>query len=802
MLSDYFKIAIRSIYKHKFNSLLNVIGLAIGIASFLLVFLYIQYERNYDTNHKNADNIYRVVNIYNNKGVGENSASAPFPVAFSMLKEYPEYIKNAVRIFNFQTPHVLVEYHEKIFNEEKFFFADSTYFSIFDHEFIYGNKQKVLNDPHSVVITESTAKKYFGDDNPINKSIKFEKWLNLTVTGVIKDVPLQSHFKFDFLASLSSASKVYGGELPENWVWNPCWTYLLLKEGVSPDTLEKQLPNFVDKYFNVFEKEDLSMFLQPLTDIHLKSKLDYEIEQNSNISYIRILTALAVFLLLIAIINYINLATATSTKRSMEIGIKKVTGAYRYQLIVQFLLESVLLSLFALLVALLIVELTLHGFNDFTGKELSLELFIIPKYFVLLISFGFLIGILSGVYPAIYLSSIKPQKIIANQRKNSVKSNLSRKILVIFQFSISIALIIGTVIVFNQLQFLRNTDIGFNKKNIIILHINPTPIVKMYSSFKNDLLKNPNIKNVTVLDDIIGSAHNTHAFRVDGFPERRLQFYPALVVRYDFVKTFDIEILAGRDYSEKIEKEGENGILVNEALVEYMGWESNEKALGKVFSTYNGKEKVIGVTNNFHATSLHEKVGPFVLEMKEHPYEIRYFMKYLAIKVYKNNKETIKYIEKKWMEYAPGRPFEYSLLDNKLDNLYSEESILSKLIMILTLIVLFIASLGLFGLASFMTHQRTKEIGIRKVLGANVTNIIILLSNEFLVLILIANIISWPIAYYVLVKWLEMFAYSIDINWLVFLGSGFLAFAITMTIIIIKAIIASRVNPADVLKYE
>ncbi|MCD4773786.1 MAG: ABC transporter permease [Bacteroidales bacterium] len=802
MLSDYFKIAFRNIYKHKFNSLINVIGLAIGIASFLLIFLYINYEKNYDRNHKNADEIYRIVNIYDNKGVGENSASAPFPVAFSMLKEYPDYIKNAVRIFNFQTPQVLVEYHEKIFNEKRFFFADSTYFNIFDHEFIYGNPQNVLDDPHSVVITESTAKKYFGKNNPINKKIKFEKWLDLTVTGVIKDVPLQSHFKFNFLASLSSASKVYGGKLPENWVWNPCWTYILLKEDVSPDTLEKQFPAFVDKNFNMIEKEDLSMFLQPLIDIHLKSKLDYEIEQNSNILYIKILSALAVFLLLIAIINYVNLSTATSTKRSMEIGIKKVSGAYRYQLVIQFLLESVLVNLFAFIMALLIVELTIPYFNNYTGKELSLEIFMIPKYFFALILLVLSTGFISGAYPAIYLSSIKPQTIITKQRRIGMKNSLPRKILVTLQFSISIILIIGTIIVFSQLRFMRNTDLGFNKENVMILHINHTPIAKMYSSFKKDLLKDSNIRNVTIIDDIIGSAHNTHPFRTKKFPEKRWQFYPALVVRYDFVETFDIEILAGRDYSEQNKTDGENGILINEALVEYLGWESNEQALGKAFNTYNGKEKVIGVTNNFHATSLHEKVGPFVLEMKDHPYEIHFFMKYLAIKIGKNNKETIKYIEKKWMEYAPGRPFEYSFLNDKLDDLYNEESNLSKLIMVFTLILIFISSLGLFGLVSFMTQQRTKEIGIRKVLGANISNIIILLSNEFFKLILIANFIAWPIAYWVLTEWLSLFAYRVEISCLMFIVSGFAAVAITMTIIIIKAVKTSKVNPVDVLKYE
>ena len=802
MFKNSLKIAIRNLVKRKFYSLINISGLAIGIASFIIIMLYIIDELSYDRYHKNAENIYRLVNVYDFNGVGENSASSPFPVAFTMKDEYPGMIKNVVRIFNFQAPRMLIEIGDKRYNERRFFFADSTFFHIFDHEFIHGDPKTVLNESYSVVLTESAAKKYFGDDDPINKTIKFEKQFDLKVTGIIKDVPAQSHFNFDFIASMSSVGRMFGGRLPQTWVWNPCWTYLLLEDGAAP-VLEKKFPDFINKYFNDAEKENISLYLQPLTDIHLKSRLDYELEPNNNISYIYILSAIAAFLLIIASINFMNLATATSGARAKEIGIKKVVGGYRSQLIFQFISESIIISFISLIIALILVELLLPVFNTFANKEIVISILFQPKYLLALIVLVLFTGVFSGIYPAFYLSAFKPISVLKGSLRRENKSTLPRKILVVLQFVISITLIIGTLTVYNQLNFLQNADLGFNKEQVIIIPVNHTPIARSYKSFKNELLLNTDIISITAVDDIFGVAHNTHEFRPEGFPQDKLQFYPALVVRYDFVKTFDIKILAGRDYNEDNKTDPEKGMLINEAMVWHLGWGSNEEALGKKFKSLQGEERVIGVTNNFNAISLYEQAGPFVLNIKEKPEEVMWFLKFMAIRIDPcNHKKTIDFIEAKWKEFAPNRPFEYSFLDQELNKLYKDEDNLGKLSLIFSLLIIFIASLGLFGLTSFMAEQRTKEIGIRKVLGAKVTDIITLLSKEFLKLIVIAILIAWPIAFLLIDDWLSHFAYRTAVNWFVFILAGLFALVIALLITAYKAYVASQTDPVDTLKYE
>ncbi|MCB0804226.1 MAG: ABC transporter permease [Bacteroidales bacterium] len=803
MIWNNIKTTVRNLIKRKYYAAINIIGLAIGIASFLVIFLYISDELSYDRYHTNADRIYRLVNVYDFNGVGENSASAPFPVAFSMKHDYGGMIDNVVRLFNFQAPRSFVEYEDLKFNERHFFFADSTFFNIFDHTFLKGNPQTALAENNLVVITESAAKKYFGINDPMGKTIKFETNIPLQVSGIIQDPPEQSHFKFDFIASMSTLRKTFGGKLPQTWVWNPCWTYLLLNDQTEPATLESKFPEFIDKYFYDAEKDNISLYLQPLTDIHLKSKLDYEIAPNSNITSIYILSAIAVFLLVIAVINYMNLATATSGSRTKEIGIKKVAGANRAQLIIQFLSESVIIAFIALLLALLFTELIMPVFNNFTGKNISIiDLFKGPNI-LLVIALGVIIGILSGTYPAFYLSSFRPVKVLKGPAKSSIKSGLSRKILVVLQFTISIALIIGTIIIRNQLDYLRNADLGFDKDNVIVLPVNNTPIAGSYESFKQELLQSPDIISVTAMDDIFGAAHNTHEFRPEGYPDDQWQFYPALVVQYDFLKTFGLQLVAGRDYQEENKTDPVNGILINEAMVKHMGWESPQSALGKKFRSLQGEERVIGVFNDFHQTSLHEASGPFVLNMKETPGVIKWFLKYMAIRIQPGAEQAaLSYLENKWNLAAPGRPFEYTFLDNELSELYKVEENLSKLSVVFTLILIIIAGLGLTGLASFMAEQRTREIGIRKVLGASTLSLIKSLTTEFVTLILVASLLAWILAYLVMNDWLNNFTYQTGLNPLVFISASMIALLLSITISGTRAWIASQSNPVNTLKYE
>ena len=803
MFISFFKTAIRYFLKHRAYALINVTGLAIGISSFILIMIYVLDELSFDRYHRQADNIYRLAQIYDFEGVGENSASLPFPVAFTLKDEYPDLVKNVCRIFNFQAPRSLLEYGEQKFNERRFFFADSTFFEIFDHHFLEGDAETALDETNAVVITESMARKYFGDTEPMGKILKFEEIAPLKVTGVIEDVPEQSHFLFDFIGSMASVKAVYGGRLPKTWVWNPCWTYLVLGDGVKPQTLESKFPEFIEKYFYDAEKGNITLYLQKLTDIHLNSRLDYEIEQNHNRSYIYILSSIAFFLLLIAGINFMNLSTATSGARSREIGIKKAIGASRLRLILQFLGESLILTYLALLLAIILLELILPMFNMFTGKSFDIAILLMPEYIVSLILLGLVLGIFSGLYPALYLAAFRPLNVIHDSRGTSHNKGIARKVLVILQFTISISLIIGTMVIFNQLNYLKNADLGFNKKNIMLLPINHTPIARSYEAFSKELLQDPRIVNVTAIDDIFGAAHNTHEFRPEGFPEDQWQFYPALVVMWNFVKTFDIKILAGRDYNESNKADPATGILINESMVKHMGWASNEEALGKKFRSLNGEERVIGVINDFHVTSLHEPTGPFVINMKENPGEIIWFLKYVAIRHQPGKeKEVIDLVNKVWTHYAPSRPFEYSFLKDELKNLYEDEDKLGMLSMIFTLLILFIASLGILGLVSFMAEKRTREIGIRKVLGADSIHIIKLLSVEFFWLMIISSLAAWLISWLTISDWLNHFAYRTSLNWLMFVLAALLAMVLALLITGFKAWMASRTNPVDTLKYE
>ncbi len=803
MLAYYLKVAIRSLFKRQLYSFLNISGLAIGIASFIIIVLYITDELSYDGYHEKSDRIYRIGQISDFGGVGENSASLPFPVAFVLKEEYPDMIENVTRLFNFQSPSSFIEYKEKKFIEKKFFFADSTFFEVFDYNFLAGDPETALDEAFAVVITESAAEKYFGDEDPMGKTIKFEERVDLKINGVIEDVPSQSHFIFDFMASMGTVKNIYRGSLPRTWVWNPCWTYIVLADNVKPDQLDSQFPDFIKKFFFDAEKDNITLHLQRLTDIHMTSKLDYEIEPNNNIAYIYILTAIAIFIILIASINFMNLATATAASRAREIGMKKVVGAYKSQLVSQFLGESIIVTFFAAIIAMIIVEISLPSFNNFTGKDISINMLLNPEYLLILLAIVILIGILSGIYPSFFLSAFKPIYVLKGNIKLSNSSGIARKVLVVLQFTISIALIIGTLIIFKQLNFLKKSELGFNKENVIVLPIGRTPIVRQYDAFKTELLQNPNIQSATAMDYIFGTAYNTHEFRPEGFPENEWQFYPCLVVKHDFIKTFDLKILAGRAYSFDNKTDAVKGIIINRAMVKHMGWGEPKNAIGKKFRSLSGEERVIGVIEDFNTASLHKASGPFVLNIKEAPGEIAFFLKYMALRVNPENlKETIAYIDEKWNVFVKNRPFEFSILEDELQELYKDEENLSTLSLIFTILIIFIAGLGLFGLASFMTEKRTKEIGIRKVLGANTAHIIKIMSKEYVLLLIIANLIAWPLAYLVINNWLNHFAYRTSINFYIFLLAGLLAMALALAISGIKAYLASRMDPVDTIKYE
>ena len=805
MLRHFILITIRNLARHLNFSIINIGGLAIGLASFIFIILYITDELKYDSFHDKADSIYRVNRFYNSNNVNEDAATCSFPFAPTLQMDYPGMVKNTCRFFNFMTTQVFIDYQKDDttlikYNESGFFLVDSTVFQMFSFPFIKGNPETALSSPNTVVLTESTAARYFGDEDPVGKTMRLNEGLNLEVTGVIKDVPSQSHFRINFLGSMSTFRQAIGGTLPQTWIWNPCWTYIELGDNILPEALEARFPEFYTNHYPDLSNQDVTLSLQKLTDIHLQSHHDYEMHANSNVIYVYILSIIAVIVLSLACINFMNLTTANSTTRTKEIGIKKTFGADRIILVKQFIGETIFITLISLIIACLLVELLLPGFNQFTDKSIS------GDYILAISSIGFGIvlvlgvGLLAGAYPAFYLSSFNPIVIFRGGLRNSKSMGNARKILVTAQFAISIALIIGTLIVYSQLKFIRKADLGFNKDQIILLQ-GVNQISRNFETFKENLLKYPEIESVTAMEDLLGANHNTRGVTIEGLSNDQQFWYPMFIVRSDFVETFDIEVVAGRSFSKEIRSDTANAIMINETMVKNLGW-TNEEALGKRI-VHEGDERVIGVFRDFHILSLHKPMNNFILDMVRNPGFAAGMTRYIAIRV-NSSKYTkiLDTIEEEWNVFAPNRPFEYSFLAQELQDLYTDEDKFGKFSIMLTILALVIASLGLIGLTSYIAEQRTKEIGIRRAMGATLASVIRLLSNEFVKLILLANLIAWPIAYLVAINWLNNFTKRIPVDLTLFLFAGLGTLIIAILITSYRALRASSRNPADTLRYE
>lgn len=800
---SYIKSAFRNLARIRLHSFINIIGLAIGMLCFIIIMLYVNDELSYDRHHTKAERIYRIKSTSDFEGVAERSSSCPAPLGPTIVTEYPDIIEKMTRVFNDWSSEFYIEYNNRGYREKHFFFVDSTFTGVFDVRFIRGNPVEALSAPFTAIVTESTAKRYFGNSDPIGKIIKLEGKTNITITGLVADPPTQSHFSYDFLVSMSTLRMLWGGSMPPTWVYNPFWTYIVLKENADPNHLKKLLPAFTGKYFYDAEKEHISLDIQPLSDIHLRSDLDYEIEPNGKIFYVRILTIVAFFILLIACINYVNLSTAFASRRARETAIRKVSGATTKQLIVQYLGESLLISLISLIISLALIEAVLPSFNIFSGKEINSGYLFNGKFLAGITILWISTGIFSGIYPAFYQSRFNPIKVLKSINSHSAGNSPGRKALVIIQFTLSITLITTSMMAFDQLKYLRSVDLGFRKENIIIIPVTRSPIAKQYESFRDELLKKPGITGVTAVDYIVGTDHNNHEFRPEGYPADKWQFYPALVIRDDFVEMFGIKIVAGRNYYKNSKTDPMESILINEAMVKHLGWKTNSSALGKKFNSRIGNEKVVGVFKDFNASSLHSKAGPLVLNLKEDPREVTIFTNFIAIGFLpEQQQEALNQIRNTWDEFAPGRPFEYKFLKNELDKLYREEEYLGKASAILSGLTILIAAMGLFGLVSFMASQRTREIGIRKVLGAQTIQIVKLLTSGYLKLIAFSILIAWPLSYFIIDEWFNSFAYRTEIKWQYFMISGIISLLLTLTITGLRAIRASGQNPAKTLKYE
>lgn len=804
MFKHNIKIAFRNILKYWNYSIINIGGLAIGLASFIFIVLYIDDELKYDKFHTNSDRIYRVNRLYNSNDVDEDAATVSFPCGPTLEMDYPGIVEKQVRFFNQFRNNWFFDYERKDgevirFNEPYFMLADSTVFDVFTFPFIAGDPKTALDRPNTIVISESTAKKYFGDEPAIGKVLRVEEGLNFEVTGIMKDIPSQSHFKIDLMGSLNTFRLFFpNGQFPSSWIWNPCWTYVQIKEGVDPNKLNAEFPQFYKNHYNDLQDADVTLYLQSLEDIHLKSHHVYEMRPNSNIAYVYILSIVAVIILVLACINFMNLATASSAGRAKEIGVKKVFGSQKRKLVIQFLSEAVIQTFAAMLIALIAVELLLPAFDNFTGKVITNSFLVELKIIGFIVFIAFIVGIIAGIYPAFILSSFKPLKVLKGSLRAGSKSGSARKILVLVQFSISISLIIGSLIVFAQLRFLRNAELGFIKDKIINIEMTG-PLFRNYEAFKQELLSHKDIDYVTGAEDYLGINHNTHSYEIEGLNPGHGFYIPSFFVDWDFVETFGIEVVAGRAFSRDFPSDTINAVMINETMARDLGW-TNEEAIGKRITSPNGNESVIGVYKDFNAMSLHRPVNKFILDMLNQP---RFAARVISIRFSSNNyKEIIKHIKNTWTEFVPTRPFEYSFFDQQLDDLYKDELKFGRFSVMLTILAIIIASMGLVGLTSFLAEQRTKEIGIRKALGSSNSSIILLMAKEFLILLAIANLIAWPITYYFTNNWLESYSRHISTNWGIYIFSGLLSLIIAMSIIVYRAYKTARLNPAHTLRYE
>jgi len=807
MLINYIKIALRNIFKHKSYSFINILGLAIGTACSILIGIFVIHELSYDKFHENADQMYRV---WLKGRMGDNEIEGPTscpPMAFIVVDEFPEVLQ-ATRIQGKMSR--LVNYEENRFNEDGIILADSTFFDVFTFPLIRGNPKTALAAPFKIVISEEMAEKYFGDDDPMGKSLRFDDdttWVE--ITGIMKNVPSNSHFHFDFVGSLSSL------EDSRNpfWLSNNYQTYFVLQEGADYKELNEKFIPLLEKYagpqleqitgasFEEFLERgnELGYYLQALKEIHLHSDSAYDFEANGDILYVYIFSIVSIFILLIACINFMNLATARSASRSKEVGLRKVIGAGKGLLIRQFIGESIFLSFISLILAIIIVILLLPAFNNITGKELTLSYFnpyiIIP----VLIGLGIFVGFISGIYPAFILASFKPIAILKGKFTSGSKSSLLRRILVIFQFTISVIIIIGTFVIFSQMKFVKNKDLNFDKKNVLIVQ-NARVLRTDKEEFQNDIQQYSGVISTSHTTSLPATGFSENGHFLEGRDMSDVFLLSVCWSDPDIFSTLGLSLSDGRFFSRDITSDS-SAIVINEAAVKYLGLEDpiGKRLIGPGETPEQGEYKtIVGVVKDYHFASLHVNIRPQMFEfIREN------FGGYIAVKIQGDNiAETRDYIESKWNEYVHDHPFEYTYLEDDFNNLHDADFRTMKIFISFSVLAVIIACLGLFGLVSYTATQRTKEIGIRKVLGANVQKILVLLSREMVFLILIGFVIASVPAFFWAKGWLQNFEYTSGQNPWIYIITLLLILLIALITVSFQTIRASMANPAESLRYE
>ncbi len=798
MFKNYLKIALRNLLRHKGYSLINMSGLGVGIACCLLITLYVRHELSYDRFHEKADRIFRVIAETGRDGQMEfESANTSFPIGPALANVFPE-VEEAVRFR--QAYQAVVTHGDEHFAEARFYFVDPAVFKVFSFAFetpMLG--ATALAQPNTVVLARSTARKYFGDEDAIGKTLFYQGSggaRQLTVTGVLRDLPGNSHFDFEFLASMLSLDTA---EL--SWTWfTSLWTYVLLPENYPPEQLIAKFPAFVERHLPAKDKidpgETMIMGLEPLTDIHLHSRLDKQMKPNSDIKYVRLFAIIGLFVLVIACINFMNLATAASLQRAKEVGMRKTLGAQRANLIRQFLGESFLFTGIAMVLGLVAVEAALPALNAFMGKTIALRFFNDGFIWLALLVLATFVGFVSGSYPAFVLSGFKPVAVLKSGRATPGGWSAGvRKTLVVFQFAVTIVLIIGTAVVYCQLEFIRHKNLGAKVDQVVVI-----PYSENVGPIMHELRQNPNVLSATASSRVPVNieSFDTRPMLVEGF-DKAIQM-ENFNIDESFLATYNIELVAGRNLSREIISDS-SAFLINEAAVKHFGWASPAAAVGKRLGWQNGFRwgEIVGVVKDFHIVSLHEPIQPLVMtKLPEH-----YWYNYISVLIQPaETAATLRYLEKVWRTFTPAGGFEYFFVDESFARLHRQDERFGQIVAVFAAISIFIACLGLLGLAAFAAERRTKEIGIRKVLGATITSVAALLSKDFVKLVLFANLIAWPIAWYMMNRWLQDFAYRVEIGWRVFALAGGIALLIALLTVSTQAIKAALANPVEALRYE
>lgn len=791
MLKNLFKTALRNITKDFGYSSLNIIGLTIGIASALFLIIYVADEVSYDRYHEKADRIYRVSSHIRETDDEFTWIVAQIPFGPQVVLDYPE-IQASVRFINFvRAP---FKYNDKEFYEENFFYADTAVFEVFTYTFLKGDPKTALMEPNTMVLTETVANKYFGDEDPIGKTLVSGEE-SYRITAVIEDVPMNSHFRFGALSSRKTLPSDFVG----SWGNFGVFTYLLFPEGFDVSGFQVKMQEMYGKYMaEIFERRGISIeyVLEPITKIHLTSTNPGEPEPTGSMTYVYIFSIVAFFLILIAAMNYMNLATARSARRAREVGLRKVVGSNRLSLVLQFLSESTTLTVISLILSIVLVALLLPQFNLLAGKNFDLSVIQSPVVILSAISVIVIVGIIGGTYPAFYLSRFQPTTVLKGEVTKGSSGNLFRKVLVIFQFLISVSMIICTLIVYKQLNFLKTKDLGYDQTNILSIGLTNRNMVRSYPVFKQKLLDNTLIKSVASTNTPMGVGSGKNLLSVEseeGMVERGINL---AVVDHDFIETLGIKMVKGRDFQSDIPGDTLNGVIVNETFVKRMNW---TEPLGKRVETLNNaflRAKVVGVMQDYHQTGMYNEIETLMLLYRP-------FNRIVYIKLADNNRqESIRFIEQTWKELYSEQPFEYQFLSDTFKNQFEADEKRGFIFTLFTILAIIIACLGLFGLASYTVERRTKEIGIRKVVGANEGSIVGLISKEFILLVGISIVIAIPVSYYFMNGWLSNYVYRTNLSVFIFILAATISIVVTFVTISIKAYRAATMNPTESLRTE